>query len=70
MSIKTSLFPYYWYFADAFTVDMEEMEQAINDKTKVILLNTPHNPTGKVFTESELESFAELLERHPQVVGT
>jgi len=33
---------------------------AITPKTKVIILNTPHNPVGKVFTRNELEQFAKV----------
>ena len=35
---------------------------ALNAKTKMILLNTPHNPVGKVFTRDELEKIAALAE--------
>jgi aspartate/methionine/tyrosine aminotransferase len=41
-----------------------ELEAAFGPKTKAILLNTPMNPTGKVFTESELALIAGLLVRH------
>lgn len=34
----------------------------------MLILNTPHNPSGKVFTELELARIAEILEKHPQVV--
>lgn len=33
---------------------------ACTEKTKVLILNTPHNPVGKVFTRAELEQFAEI----------
>ena len=36
--------------------------RAITPKTKMIIVNTPHNPVGKVFTKSELESIAALAE--------
>lgn len=43
-----------WHFRS------EELEQAFNAKTKAIIINTPNNPTGKVFTKEELEVIAEL----------
>lgn len=38
----------------------EELEKAFSEKTKVIIINNPHNPTGKVFSRKELEEIAEL----------
>lgn len=43
------------------------LDRAITQRTKILLLNTPHNPTGKVFTEAELLEIAALLRRHPHV---
>jgi N-succinyldiaminopimelate aminotransferase len=53
---------------DDWTFDPGALEQAITPRTKAILLNTPHNPTGKVFTASELELIALLALRHDLVV--
>ena len=50
-------------------LDMIKLESLITDKTKLIILNTPHNPTGKVLTRSELESVAAILRRHPHVIA-
>lgn len=50
-------------------VDFAKLEAAITPKTKVMLLNTPHNPTGKVFTREELEQVAGILRRHPHVIA-
>jgi kynurenine--oxoglutarate transaminase/cysteine-S-conjugate beta-lyase/glutamine--phenylpyruvate transaminase len=49
-------------------LDMKELRAAFNDKTKVLLINTPHNPTGKVMTRPELEEVAALLRDFPRVV--
>lgn len=38
----------------------EELERTFNEKTKAIIINTPHNPTGKVFSKQELEEIARL----------
>jgi N-succinyldiaminopimelate aminotransferase len=43
-----------------WTFDPDELARAINDHTRAIVLNTPHNPTGKVFTTTELQAIAEL----------
>lgn len=39
------------------------MESLFNEKTKGIILNTPHNPTGKVFTLDELQFIADLAKK-------
>ncbi|XP_071053704.1 kynurenine aminotransferase-like [Onthophagus taurus] len=43
-----------------WVLDPDELEKLFNKKTKLIILNTPHNPLGKVFTLSELEMIANL----------
>jgi N-succinyldiaminopimelate aminotransferase len=49
---------------EAFTFDPQELERAFTNKTRAIIINTPHNPTGKVFSRAELESIAGLCIRH------
>jgi N-succinyldiaminopimelate aminotransferase len=48
----------------SFWFEPDELRAAFNSNTKLVLLNTPHNPTGKVFTESELEQIAALCQEH------
>jgi N-succinyldiaminopimelate aminotransferase len=48
--------------------DPDELRRAITRQTKLILLNTPHNPTGKVFDRDELEQIAALAREHDLVV--
>jgi len=43
-----------------FTFNVEELTAAFSERTKAIIINTPNNPTGKVFTRKELEIIAEL----------
>ena len=43
-----------------WSIDFDELRAAFSDKTKAIIINTPHNPVGKVFTRQELEKIAEL----------
>ena len=53
-----------------FGFDPDELRRAFNPKTRLILLNTPHNPTGKVFTAEELELVAELCREHDVLAVT
>jgi N-succinyldiaminopimelate aminotransferase len=52
------------YDGQRFTFDPDELRRAITPRTKVLLLNSPHNPTGKVFDAEELMLIAELCCRH------
>ncbi|MCX5814636.1 MAG: pyridoxal phosphate-dependent aminotransferase [Proteobacteria bacterium] len=47
-----------------WTFDVARLEESITDKTKGILVNTPANPSGKVFSFSELEKIAALASKH------
>ena len=49
-------------------LDFTELEAAISPKTKLLLLNTPHNPTGKVLNEKELFLVRDILLRNPHVI--
>lgn len=55
---------------DRWTYDPDEVEARISPRTRVLLLNSPHNPTGKVFTRAELAHLAELCVEHDLVVVT
>ncbi|MGB1699777.1 MAG: aminotransferase class I/II-fold pyridoxal phosphate-dependent enzyme, partial [Nannocystaceae bacterium] len=54
--------------APDFSYRPEELEAAISQRTRCILLNTPHNPSGKVFSRAELEHIAALAQRHDLLV--
>lgn len=45
-------------------LDDEELENAFNDRTKMIVVNSPNNPLGKVFSRVELEKIAKLCIKH------
>jgi aspartate/methionine/tyrosine aminotransferase len=47
-----------------WSIDEAELRAAFSDRTRAIIVNTPHNPTGKVFRRDELELIAELCQRH------
>jgi aspartate/methionine/tyrosine aminotransferase len=51
-----------------WSFDRDELKAAITDRTRVLLLNTPHNPTGKVFTREEIDFIADLAREHDLVV--
>jgi N-succinyldiaminopimelate aminotransferase len=50
--------------------DRDEFRAAVTSRTKLILLNTPHNPTGKVFTRDELEFIAAVAIEHDVLIVT
>jgi aminotransferase len=58
------LHPPQWSFS------REELEAAVTPRTKAILVNTPANPSGKVFTRSELETLRDFVTRHDLFVFT
>src|SRR5512142_1903437 len=47
----------------SWTFDPDELAAAFNDRTKAIIINTPNNPTGKVFSREELETIATLCRK-------
>jgi aspartate/methionine/tyrosine aminotransferase len=51
----------------SFAFDPEELESRIGPRTRLLILNTPHNPTGGLLTRRDLEAIAEVLRKHPQV---
>lgn len=50
-----------------FKLDLDSLKAALNEKTRLIILNTPHNPTGKVFSRVELLEITEILEEFHHV---
>ncbi|MGW2015574.1 pyridoxal phosphate-dependent aminotransferase [Streptomyces sp. NPDC001927] len=53
-----------------FVLDLDELRAAVTDRTRLILLNTPHNPTGTVLTRAELTAIAELAVARDLLVVT
>jgi N-succinyldiaminopimelate aminotransferase len=51
-----------------FELDAEALEAAVTDKTRLLILNNPHNPTGKVFSKAELGVIAAFAQRHNLMV--
>lgn len=47
-----------------YKVTVEQLKASITDRTKVVIYSSPCNPTGSVYSQSELEAFAEVIEQH------
>ncbi|MFE5731278.1 pyridoxal phosphate-dependent aminotransferase [Streptomyces sp. NPDC056528] len=54
----------------SYVLDLDELRAAVTDRTRLILLNTPHNPTGTVLTRAELTAIAELAVERDLLVVT
>jgi len=54
----------------AFRLDLDELRAAVTDRTRLLLINTPHNPTGTVLTREELAAIAELAVERDLLVIT
>ena len=50
-----------------FKITAEQMEKAITPKTKMVIVNSPNNPSGSIYSESEYRAIAEVLEKHPNI---
>lgn len=50
-----------------FKITPEQLEAAITPKTKMVFFNSPNNPSGTIYTESEYRALAEVLEKHPNI---
>lgn len=53
---------------DDYTPNWEIIEKACTSKTKIIIINNPHNPTGKILTQSDFTSLEILLEKYPDII--
>lgn len=54
-------------FDQDFKMTAEQLENAITEKTKMLILCSPSNPTGSVYSKKELAALAEVLKKHPEV---
>jgi aspartate/methionine/tyrosine aminotransferase len=59
--------PIHLHEARGFSFDPAELERLITPRTRLLILNYPHNPTGALLSRKELEAIAAVLEKHPQV---
>jgi kynurenine aminotransferase len=54
--------------AGEWKINLEEFEAAITPKTKMVVLNSPHNPIGKVFSREELQAIGEICVKHNIII--
>ena len=53
----------------AFDLDLEAIDAAISPKTRLVVVNSPHNPTGRIYSRDTLERLADLLEHASGRIG-
>ncbi|MCR4742664.1 MAG: pyridoxal phosphate-dependent aminotransferase [Treponema sp.] len=54
---------------DDFGLDTEEIKKALNEKTAAILINSPNNPTGRIYGDEEIDQLVKILNEHGQKTG-
>lgn len=54
--------------AGEWTLDIKEFEAKITDRTRMVVINTPHNPVGKVFNKQELQAIGDLCVKHNIII--
>lgn len=54
---------------DSFQLNLADFEQKITEKTKAVIINNPHNPTGVVFSEETIKALAEIMEKKQKEYG-
>ncbi len=54
---------------DRFDLDLDAIEDAIGPRTRLVIVNTPHNPTGRIYDRAQLEALARLLDRASEKIG-
>lgn len=53
---------------DDYTPNFNRIESAVSAKTKLIVINNPHNPTGRIWTEQDFEALEIILEKYPKIL--
>ena len=59
--------PIYLRESRNFSFDPQELADKITPKTKLLILNSPQNPTGGIISKKDMEAIAEILHKHPQI---
>jgi len=54
--------------SQSFKITPQQLRQAITDKTKLFVINSPSNPSGRVYSRAELKALGEVLLQHPNIV--
>ncbi|MBF2735106.1 MAG: pyridoxal phosphate-dependent aminotransferase [Betaproteobacteria bacterium AqS2] len=53
---------------DGFKINPEQLEEALTDRSRIFVINTPSNPTGAVYSAAELKALGEVLAKYPKVI--
>jgi len=53
-----------------FTLDLSAIEKAINEKTRIMLINSPNNPTGQIYSEKSLNALGDILDKKTRAYGS
>ena len=53
---------------DKFKIDINSLEEHVTEKTRLLIINSPSNPTGCVLTEQEMKTISDFLRRHPRIL--
>lgn len=53
---------------DQFMPDWDKIDRAVNDKTKMIIINNPHNPSGRVWTKDDFTALESIMEKYPRLI--
>lgn len=54
---------------DDFSIDFDAIQEAVTEKTRAVLINSPNNPTGKVYREDEIKKLGEILSHYSNIFG-
>lgn len=54
--------------SQSFKITPAQLQQAITDKTKMVIINSPSNPSGKAYSKAELRALGDVLVKHPNIV--
>ena len=54
--------------SQSFKITPAQLQQAITDKTKMVIINSPSNPSGKAYSKAELKALGDVLVKHPNIV--
>ena len=60
--------PVFVHFNENFELNWDEFENAISEKTRAVIVNSPHNPTGKIWTEENIEKFYSYIKNTEIIV--
>jgi aspartate aminotransferase len=54
--------------SQSFKITAEQLQQAITDKTRLVIINSPSNPSGKAYSKAELKALGDVLVKHPNII--